>query len=91
MRLEEVFQALSESEISCGVETNLDGGIAAWMEDHRHGKVRTETYYSVGKIDKIVEWLDSTARDLYPNSKYVLKTPVNPERAAHTQTIPVTF
>jgi hypothetical protein len=91
MRLEEVLKSLSEDGISCGVETNSEGGIAAWMEDHRHGKVRTTSYFSISRIDEIVKWLDSTARDLYPNSEYTQKTPVTPERAAHTKTVPVTF
>jgi hypothetical protein len=69
MELGEIIDALYESEINCSVRTFWDAGIKVQLGDELHGFVaETECKTTV----EAAEFLDSAARQHFPDSAYVI-------------------
>jgi hypothetical protein len=62
-----VIQQLYDSEINAGLQSDWDGGIAAWIG---HGPRLAEHTFLYDEFDQVGVWLDAEARRLFPRSKY---------------------
>ena len=65
MTLTEVIQQLHAYSVSCGLQTQLGGGIQAWVGDDLRGLTVRE--FSVTDADQIGQWLHTTSRQRYPH------------------------
>ena len=63
-----VIQALYESEINSGMESDWHGGITAWIaaDDTK----MAERTFPPDEFGEIADWLDLEARRLFPDSRY---------------------
>ena len=69
MELGSVIDALYASEINCSLSTFWDGGIEVKLGDEMNGFVAEK---NVKTTAQAAAWLDSAAREHYPESTYAL-------------------
>ena len=69
MNLESVIQKLYDSEINCLISSFWQCGFTVKIGDDMNG-FAAET--EVETVQEATDWLDAKARELYPNSAYVI-------------------
>ena len=74
MNLLKVMTNLYASEISCGIQSDWDGGVRVWL-GHGASDGHREHWFAIGEYDAMADWLDGQARRHYPESEYAAAAP----------------
>lgn len=70
-----VIQALYDSEINAGIETDWNRGVRVWIGGGGRSRIAEHTFLK-HEFDEVGVWLDREARLVFPRSQYASKTEV---------------
>ena len=68
MNLTYVIRELYARQIDCTMQTQWDAGVVVSIDDVTYHERQASETFTIDKLDRAAQWLDTKARELYPEA-----------------------